>query len=104
MVTIQQDGLAEFAFFRPAARSVALAGDFAGGRSTRLTMQRDERGWWRAQLNLNPGEYHFKYLVDGGIWEADFAAYGVEPESGGGWSSVMWIDAEAQTSRGVAMN
>jgi 1,4-alpha-glucan branching enzyme len=99
MVTQQKNGHTEFAYFRPAATSVLLAGDFQGGRSMQHAMDRDDRGWWRARLDLNPGEYRFKYLIDGEVWEADFAAYGVESDRVGSWSSVIWIATDCMGNR-----
>ena len=91
MVSNQNDGTVEFAYFRPGANLVQLAGDFNEWEPERHTLTVDKEGWWRIKLALQPGEYRFKYLVDGEIWEADFAAYGVENDKHGGWNSVLWI-------------
>jgi 1,4-alpha-glucan branching enzyme len=91
MVTQQQDGIVEFAFFRPGASEVALAGDFNDWDTARHQMRRDEAGWWHIRLALPAGEYRFKYVVDRTIWEADFAAYGVEACKVGGWNSVLLV-------------
>jgi len=74
MVVHQTDGTVEFAYFRPGADSVSLAGDFNGWQSHAHPMHRDDEGWWRLHLALPPGEYRFKYVVDHCIWETDFAA------------------------------
>jgi len=94
MVFQQDDGSVEFAFFRPAAKDVALAGDFNQWNAEQFPLQRDEQGWWRVRMTLKPGEYRFKYRVDGKLWEADFAAYGVENDKHGGWNSVLWVQPE----------
>ncbi len=101
MVTQHNDGTVEFAYFRPGATSVALAGDFTGWQSDRHPLTRDRDGWWRMHLALPPGEYRFKYVVDQTLWEADFAAYGVEMCKVGGWNSVLYI---AEPSRTAAMH
>ncbi|MHB1157223.1 MAG: early set domain-containing protein [Phycisphaerales bacterium] len=93
MVTQQRDGLIEFAYFRPGASQVALAGEFNGWRLDAHQMRRDDQGWWRIRLALPAGEYRFKYVVDRSLWEADFAAYGVEMSKVGGWTSVLYVAA-----------
>ena len=97
MVIHQHDGSVEFAYFRPAAQQVTLVGDFNNWQPGELPLERDERGWWRVRLALGPGEYRFKYQVDGKIWEADFAAYGVENDKHGGWNSVLWVQETEAT-------
>lgn len=92
MVHHQDDGSVEFAYFRPGAQCVHLAGDFNQWGSQPQAMTRDEHGWWRLRLALPSGEYRFKYVVDEKIWEADFAAFGVEMCPTGGWNSVLWIE------------
>lgn len=98
MVHLHEDGTAEFAYFRPSADKVTLAGDFNLWDAQRMTMQRDEHGWWRTRLALPAGEYRFKYVIDDGVWEADFAAYGVEMSSLGGWTSVLYVPRAAETT------
>ena len=91
MVHDQSDGCVEFAYYRPAARSVHLAGDFNGWRTTALRLMRDADGWWRTQLQLPPGSYAFRYFVDEQLWEADFAAFGVEPQKDGHFNSILYL-------------
>ena len=97
MVTAQPDGTIEFAYFRPSAQVVALAGDFNDWHESKLQMTSDGNGWWRLKLMLPPGEYRFKYVVDEKHWEADFAAYGVENDRQGDWNSVLWVAPLPQT-------
>jgi len=94
MITHQHDGTIEFAYFRPGADSVTVAGDFNRWQPHVHQMTRDERGWWRIRLALPTGEFRFKYVVDGAIWEADYAAYGVEMCAIGGWTSVLLVDED----------
>ena len=101
MVSQLNDGTMEFAYFRPGASTVAMAADFTDWQTDRHHMTRDAQGWWRLRLALPPGEYRFKYVVDGTMWEADFAAYGVEMCKVGGWNSVLYI---AQPARRAALH
>lgn len=93
MVNQLHDGTVEFSFYRPGANSVALAGDFTDWQPDRHPMTRDREGWWRLRMALPAGEYRFKYVVDGCLWEADFAAFGVEMCKVGGWNSVLYVEA-----------
>ena len=90
------NGTIEFAYFRPGAASVMLAGDFNNWQPNNLVMENDGNGWWKFNMTLKPGEYRFKYVIDGTIWEADFAAYGVEMSKIGGWTSVLYVDEPQQ--------
>lgn len=101
MVSVHHDGTIEFAFFRPTALSVRLAGDFNNWNPAGHPLLRDRDGWWRLKLSLPPGEYGFKYLVDGKLWEADFAAFGVEPDRFGGWRSVLFIEPRTGHATGT---
>lgn len=60
-----------FAFTEnPNAKKVFIAGDFNGWdvRSRRMVKVKD--GSFRARIKLEPGEYEYKYIVDG-QWHAD---------------------------------
>ena len=78
MVTVQSDGYAEFRFFRPEARHVAVAGDFNSWRMDQLKMIRQKDGYWVLKVLLPTGDYKFRYVADG-LWYTDFAAFGLEP-------------------------
>jgi 1,4-alpha-glucan branching enzyme len=54
-----------FACDAPAARQVFLVGTFSGWDPTKLPMPKDRDGTWRAALQLRPGRYEFKFVVDG---------------------------------------
>ena len=97
MISFHPDKSVEFAFYRPGATRVHLAGDFNRWSSQHQSLTRDSDGWWRIRLRLTPGVYRFKYLVDGSIWEADFAAFGIEPDAMGGWHSMLCVGEDAMT-------
>ena len=77
MVEVNGDW-AEFAFFRPNAQSVHVAGDFNDWRPGGCPMQRTSEGYWVAKVRLPSGDFRFRYYADG-EWFTDFAAFGVEP-------------------------
>lgn len=95
MVTVKVNE-AEFAFYRPQARQVFLVGDFTGRRQRELAMTPDRQGWWRASIQLPPGEYKFRYLADG-AWFTDYAAFGVK-EGPFGVDSVLWVPRQRTAS------
>ncbi len=47
------------------AREVILTGEFTGWATDRLRLQPASEGEWVAQLELPPGEYQCRLLVDG---------------------------------------
>ncbi len=61
-----------FSLSAPAAKSVSLVGDFNGWSGTPMT--RGEDSVWGVVLNLAPGSFQYKFLVDG-------ARYLLDPEN-----------------------
>jgi 1,4-alpha-glucan branching enzyme len=72
------DRWVEFLFFRPQAQQVELIGDFNQWRPGDLPMHRTAGGFWRASVQLPPGEFRFRYLADGQGFP-DYAAFGLQP-------------------------
>ena len=89
MVTQAPDGMIEFAFFRPHAHRVFLAGDFNEWQES-FILQKDQAGWWRCRLHLAPGIYQFRYQADG-HWFNDYASFGLE-KGPLGWNSVVKVE------------
>ena len=77
MTSVTQDGAIEFRFFRPNVRQVNLAGDFNAWSRTCTPMRSEGEGWWRAILQLDAGDYRFRYFADG-HWFTDYASNGIE--------------------------
>jgi hypothetical protein len=90
MVIQFRDGNVEFRFYRPEARSVSLTGDFNDWSRVSLPMRMGSDGWWRCQLRIAPGCYHFRYLSDG-EWFLDYAAFGLD-HGPRGLNSVVCIE------------
>ena len=59
-----------FSFNAPAAMSVQLVGDFTHWQSEPIQLKKDKSGIWRATVDLGPGSYHYRFLVDG-EWRDD---------------------------------
>jgi hypothetical protein len=56
-----------------AAHDVKLCGNFTNWEQGAIIMTRGKSGQWQAQVNLEPGEYEYKYLADG-VWHNDPSA------------------------------
>ncbi len=59
-----------FSFNAPSANSVQLVGDFTHWQSQPVFLQRQIDGLWKATVPLDPGVYHYRFLVDG-EWRDD---------------------------------
>jgi 1,4-alpha-glucan branching enzyme len=59
-----------FLFTAPTAMSVQLVGDFTQWQKFPIPMQKGPGGVWRATVKLQPGEHHYRFLVDG-EWRDD---------------------------------
>jgi 1,4-alpha-glucan branching enzyme len=57
------------------AQTVYLVGDFNGWDAEASPMSRLKNGEFKITLDLEPGrEYEYRYLIDGRVWENDWAA------------------------------
>ena len=89
------------------AQAVFLAGSFNDWDSTRTPMERQGDGSWRAELELAPGRYEYKFIVDG-AWccepgRADSECADCVPNSFGTMNRVIDVPgaAEAKASTGA---
>lgn len=77
-----------------AARDVRIAGDFNGwvpDRNVRSRVERDDHGLiWTKVMDLPPGTYQYKYVVDG-AWREDPDNPDVAPSSDGLRNSVLVV-------------
>ena len=78
-----------FTLIRPGARRVYLAGDFRRHAMT-IQMVPTCPGVFQIDLDLAPGEYHFRYCADG-QWLTDYAAFGVERRPDGEFDSILFV-------------
>src|SRR5687768_14797592 len=88
MTNLGKNGSVEFRFFRPGASDVRVTGTF-NGWSKALAMHPGGNGWWVLKMDLEPGEYQFRYVADG-VWYTDFASNGIEVTKFG-WNSVLVV-------------
>ncbi|MGD0816177.1 MAG: glycogen-binding domain-containing protein [Verrucomicrobiota bacterium] len=72
------------------AKEVLLAGDFTGWEKTPIRLRKAERGAWRTTVKLPPGQYRYKFLVDG-QWRDDPRAAARCPNPFGSCDSLVAI-------------
>jgi len=59
-----------FSFESSDAREVSLMGDFNNWNPKKHPMKKDDNGKWTKAVILPPGQYEYKFLVDG-QWKQD---------------------------------
>jgi len=70
------------------ANEVILMGDFNDWNPEKHRMQRDENGMWNKVVMLTPGDYEYKFLVDG-QWREDPLNDRLCPNRFGTYNSVI---------------
>jgi len=82
---------ATFRFMAPDATSVLLAGDFNAWDPNVHPLKRTSNGLWKANLNLSPGRYEYRFLVDG-QWFNDPDCKSYVPNPYGSDNSVVILE------------
>ncbi len=59
-----------FTFEASSARSVYLTGNFNRWSATENPMRKDRSGTWTTRISLKPGNYQYKFVIDG-TWQED---------------------------------
>ena len=57
--------ITKFVLSSPEANQVCLAGDFNNWDIQSLPMEQNQNNQWEISIQLSPGCYEYKYLVDG---------------------------------------
>ncbi len=81
---------ATFRLYAPDAQDVKLAGDFNQWQPQSLRKAKDGNGLWENTLNLETGQYEYKFIVDG-EWLIDPQQENHVPNSYGTFNSVIRI-------------
>lgn len=79
-----------FSFAAPDAMSVQLVGDFTHWQQNPINMLKDPDGVWRISVELKPGTYHYRFLVDG-EWRDDPECTLYVPNPYGGQNAVRKV-------------
>jgi 1,4-alpha-glucan branching enzyme len=59
-----------FTIKAPAANSVHVVGDFTHWQKAPISLKKEDSGMWSGSVELAPGTYHYRFLVDG-EWRDD---------------------------------
>ena len=87
---------ATFSLAAPDAREVFLAGEMTDWDAGKVAMQRDADGTWHTALDLEPGQWLYKFVVDG-QWVADPATPDHDADGRGGQHSFVFVGDGAWT-------
>jgi 1,4-alpha-glucan branching enzyme len=60
-----------FEYFDPSATVVSLVGEFNQWNPVARPLKRTASGLWKGTLQLEPGQYQYKFVVNGQRWEED---------------------------------
>src|SRR5579862_3635570 len=89
-ITTQKHYNVEFTIKAPNANNVKLAGEFNTWSATANPMRKRADGEWAVTLQLAPGKYQYKFIVDG-KWITDPENPTQVPDTFGGFNSVVAI-------------
>ena len=78
-----------FSFSAPEAQNVSLVGNFNNWDYTK-TMKKDKEGLWTSRVDLEPGKYEYRFLVDG-EWQNDPKCQTTQPNSYGSHNCILEI-------------
>lgn len=81
---------ASFSIAAPDAKAVFLAGEMTDWEAGKVAMQRDEHGTWHTALDLAPGQWLYKFVVDG-QWVPDPATDDHDADGQGGQHSFVFV-------------
>ena len=70
------------------ATEVFLTGDFNNWQPEKHPMQKNKKGTWKKQVMLSPGNYEYKFLVDG-QWKEDPRNAQLHPNCFGTYNNII---------------
>lgn len=90
----------EFIYDAPQASVVYLVGSFNDWNSENIQMEQDKNGVWHTTLDLEPGEYQYKYVVDGN-WYYDPDHTNLADDGYGGSNSLVVVGEDGKLAESV---
>ena len=91
MLSIESNGTLVFSFRLPGAQRVEVVGAFGGWRLESYDMRLDPEGCWRLELHPGPGEFLFRYRIDGSHYILENSAHGTRTSVLGVEMSRVWM-------------
>jgi chromosome partitioning protein len=86
----QFDGAVRFVTLYPRAQNVQIAGDFNNWQPHKTMMQKGKDGKWELALELAPGKYRYRMVVDG-QWQQDPYNENAELNPFGEYNSILEV-------------
>lgn len=80
-----------FEYFAPSAKKVYVAGNFNSWKLDGLPLKKDRSGRWSAELELPPGSYEYRFLVDGN-WQNEQKPVEYRPNEFGSANCLLKVD------------
>jgi hypothetical protein len=82
--------IAHLRLFKEGARHVSVAGTFNDWKPQQTPLQQDGNGAWEIALSLRPGDYEYRFVVDG-EWTDDPLCCHHVPNPFGGVNAVLHV-------------
>lgn len=79
-----------FTLVRPAARAVALTGDFTNWAGA-IPLRRSRQGVWSVTVPLKPGQYEYAFVINGKAFVPDPHAVESRPDGFGHRNAVLTV-------------
>ena len=83
-----------FEYFSPESTLVTLVGDFNRWDPQAHPLKRDPGGLWKCSVRLEPGNYQYKFVVNGDRWEEDPLNLHRVPNEHGTFNSVRTVGVQ----------
>jgi len=79
-----------FKYYAPQAKAVALVGTFNGWNAEANTLKKNKEGNWSTVVSLFPGNYEYRFIVDG-RWKDDPTCEIRHLNVYGGYNCVLYV-------------
>ncbi|MGC9772817.1 Glycogen recognition site of AMP-activated protein kinase [Fervidobacterium changbaicum] len=93
-IFVDVDGYVIIRYYNKDAKQPYIAGSFNNWKADDTPLYFIEDGWWEAVLELKPGVYEYKFVVDGN-WIPDPNAFAYTDDGFGGLNSVLEVAMES---------
>lgn len=92
-IFVDADGYVIIRYYNKDAKQPYIAGSFNNWKADDTPLYFIEDGWWEAVLELQPGVYEYKFVVDGN-WIPDPNAFAYTDDGFGGLNAVIEVARE----------